>query len=348
VQGLRASVRAAIDHSLATLEAGEGRAPPVPEPLLAQARLSAHSAVGLDTVLRRYFAGNALFGDFIVEEAEEGGLLGGAALKRLLRVQANLFDNLVATIVEEYAREAEARPGSAGQRRAERVERLLAGELIDTAELSYQFDAHHLGLIAVGPGASEAVRELAAPLDARLLLVSRGEETVWAWIGARRGVEPGHLEPLLRRAWPCQVLLALGEPGQGITGWRLTHRQARAALPIAQCGEESIVRYAEVALLASVLQDDLLAASLHQLYLAPLERERDGGEVARETLRAYFSAGRNVSSAAAALGVNRRTVSNRLRAIDERLGRQLSGAEAEMEAALWLEGVQEGFAQVRT
>ena len=44
------------------LEAGERRTPVVPPALLAQARLDARDGVPLDTVLRRYFAGNALFG----------------------------------------------------------------------------------------------------------------------------------------------------------------------------------------------------------------------------------------------------------------------------------------------
>ena len=84
------------------------------------------------------------------------------------------------------------------------------------------------------------------------------------------------------------------------------------------------------------LQDDLLATSLHQLYLEPLEGERDGGKVARETLRAYFAAERNVSSAAAALGVNRNTVTSRLRAIEATVGRSLAFCGSELEAALRL------------
>ena len=66
LQGLDAAVAAAIEHRLAVLEVGERRAPIVPPALLAQARLDARDGVPLDTVLRRYFAGNALFGDFLV------------------------------------------------------------------------------------------------------------------------------------------------------------------------------------------------------------------------------------------------------------------------------------------
>jgi len=105
-------------------------------------------------------------------------------------------------------------------------------------------------------------------------------------------------------------------------------------LPIALRTSENAVRYADVALLASILQDDLLATSLREIYLKPLERDRDGGETIRKTLRAYFSADRNLSSAGALLGVSRRTVANRLRDIEERLGRSLGPVAAEIEITL--------------
>ncbi len=140
--------------------------------------------------------------------------------------------------------------------------------------------------------------------------------------------------------WPPRLALALGEGAEGLTGWRLTHRQALAAHPIAVRGPGAPVRYADVALLAATLQDDLLATSLHKLYLEPLEAERDGGAALRDTLRAYFAAGRNVTSAAVALEVNRRTVRNRLRGAESRIGRSLDECAAELQMALGLEELE--------
>ena len=82
------------------------------------------------------------------------------------------------------------------------------------------------------------------------------------------------------------------------------------------------------------MQEDTLAASLRSLYLEPLEAERDGGATLKETLRAYFRAERNVSSAAGALGVNRNTIASRLRTVEERLGRSLATCGADLEVAL--------------
>ncbi|HEY5054445.1 MAG TPA: helix-turn-helix domain-containing protein [Solirubrobacterales bacterium] len=339
VEGLRAVIPAALDYGLDAIERGEERSSLPPPALLAQARLAARNGVNLDTVLRRYFAGYTLLGDFLIEEAKGADLLGATELKRLLRTQATLFDRLIAAITVEYARESEGRLDTAEQRRAERVKRLLDGELLDTAELRYDFDAHHLGAIGVGPGAGDAFRELAKSLDRRLLAICPGGDSVWAWFGARGALDPEHLEHHISLDWPSRVSLALGEPTQGLAGWRLTHQQARATLPIALRKPQTFVRYADVALLASVLQDDVFTTSLRQLYLVPLEVGHDGGDAARETLRAYFAAGCNVSSAAAALGVKRHTVTNRIRVIEEQIHRPLSSCSAEMETALHLESL---------
>ena len=337
LQGLNAALAAAVDYRIAVLEVGERHAPAVPPVLTAQARLDARDGVPLDTVLRRYFAGNALFGDFLAEEAERAGV-PNSTLRRLLGAQATLADRLIAAVSAEHAREAQNRPSSAAERRRECVKRLLAGELVDHSELGYDLDAHHLAVMAKGEAAPEAMRALAGKLDRRLLAVCREEEPVWAcWLG---GTRPLEAKQALRAAGEIsmdRVFVAVGEPGEGLAGWRLSHRQAKAALPIAERRGQPILRYADVALLASILRDDLLDASLRQLYLEPLEKARDGGKVARETLRAYFAAERNVSSTAAALGVDRRTVTNRIRAIEDIFGRPIKEIATELETALHLD-----------
>ncbi len=335
--GLNAALAAAIDHRLAVLEAGERNAPAVPLVLLAQARLDARDGVRLDTVLRRYFAGNALFGDFLVEEAERAEI-SSSALRRLLRRQATLFDRLLEAVSDEHVREAKSWPSSSVERRRECVKSLLAGELVDRPELGYDLDAHHLALMVKGERAPEVMRVLGGRLDRRLLAVCREEEPVWAcWLGGRRPLEAKQALQALGEISLDRVFVTVGEPGEGLSGWRLSHRQAKAALPIAERRGQAILRYADVALLASILRDDLATTSLHQLYLEPLERARDGGKVARETLRAYFAAERNVSSTAAVLGVDRRTVTNRIRAIEDLFGRPLKDFATELETALRLD-----------
>jgi GGDEF-like domain/PucR C-terminal helix-turn-helix domain len=331
-EGLRGAVSAGIDYGIEGIERGEGRAPPIPEALLSQARLAARSGVSLDTVLRRYIAGHALLADFLLEEAMHDGL-EAPVLKRLLRSQAAIVDRLLTAVSEAFREESQHRNRSSERRRAERIERLLSGELLDTTHLAYDFEGWHLGLVVSGEGATEAVATLAGRLDRRLLTVQRGRETIWSWLGSRRRLDPGRLEELAGEL-PAGPTLAVGEPGEGLSGWRLTHRQARAAQSIALRSREAFVRYADVALDASMLQDDLLTISLRQLYLDPLD------EAALETLRAYFAAERHALSAAAALGVSRRTIARRLRSIEARLGRSLNASMAEIEAALRLRSLR--------
>jgi hypothetical protein len=336
LEGLKTAVAAALDYSLEGIKRGDQRPPPIPVPLLGQARVAARHGVDLSTVLRRYFAGYTLLGHFLVEEAEAAGTRSGA-LGELLRTQALRFDHLVATVTEEYGREMMDQPTSTAQRRVELVRGLLEGERLDAGELSYDFAGCHLGLAGAGPEAEEAVRELASAFDCRLLLVPSEEQT-WAWLGSRRPLDLEPLDQLLSRVGD-RIAMACGEPGEGIPGWRLTHRQAAAALPIAQRETGKLTRYADVALLASALQDDLLATSLHNLYLAPLSAVRGGGATLRATLRAYFETERNISSAAALLGVSRQTIRNRLVGIEEKLGRPLDSCGAELEIALRLDAI---------
>ena len=333
-EGLRAAVGAAIDYGLEGIQSSERNPPPIPPALLVQARIAARSGVGLDTVLRRYCAGYALLGDFLIEEAQEA--LQGQALKRLLRMQASLFDRVLAAVSEEHRRDRQSRPDTSERHRFEVVQRLLDGEPLEAAELAYDFEATHLGLIAQGPKAAESIRALSRALDRRLLLVCPDEQTAWAWLAGRR-LDLAEVRATVDAAALPGTSLALGEPGKGLAGWRFSHRQARAALQIAVRSGEPVVRYADVALLASILQDDLLVSSLRQFYLEPLSNGRDGGEAAKATLRSYFASGRNVSSAAAALGVSRKTIASRMRVIEGRLGRTIDDCATDVEVAIRLE-----------
>jgi DNA-binding PucR family transcriptional regulator len=216
------------------------------------------------------------------------------------------------------------------------VRRLLDGELLDPSNLEYPIALHHVGVIASGPDAAYAVRGLASALDRCLLLVRASEVTMWGWLGGRRKLSQ---ERLLRHAdelRPREVILAFGDHVEGLAGWRLTHRQASAAFRVAKEGEESVVSYPDVALLATALQDSVLADSLRHRIYPVLEDPGTGGPEMRRTLQAYLAHGRNTTSAAAALNVSRSTVAARLRLLEEQLGTLLSAQTAEIEIALRL------------
>jgi PucR C-terminal helix-turn-helix domain len=344
IEGQREAAAAAVEYGIRAIEVGEERLREVPAVFHAQARLTARSGVSMDTMMRRYFAGYVLLGDFLLREGDHCSLRG-TALQCIMRDTAVVFDRLITTMAEEYQRELQGRYASPDARLAARVRALLSGELMSAPDLDYDFEGWHLGALASGGESLDGLRALAQRLDRRLLAVRADEDIVWAWFGGRKAIDPDLLDSTLTSIWPEGCRLALGESARGIAGWRLTHRQALAVLPVAKRSGSGRVQYADAALLASLLQDDLLIGSLQERYLVPLAAERDGGAALRETLRAFFSSNRNVSSAAALLGVNRNTVTNRLRVVEEKIGRSLTSSGAEIEAALRLFDLDDGAHQ---
>lgn len=342
VAGARAAVAEAVDYGFMAIEHGEEWLSVIPPAAVAQARRAACNSVSLDRVLLRYNAGHALLEDFVMQEAERGHFAEHPmALRQVLRTQGALLDHFTSSIATEYQQEAERAAHSPELRRTERVQRLLAGAPVDTSELRYEFDAEHIGAIAMGEKAPQAVRVLAEELGCELLSVMRSEETVWAWFGSRRRLATADLQHAVLGRAPAGVSIALGAPGSAIEGWRLTHRQAQAAMLVALRKPQRLTLYADVALLAAVLSDRELARSLLDIHLSPLEDQKDGA-VSRQTLRAYFAAGCNAATAAAALGVDRHTVERRLHTIETRLGHPLHSCHAELEVALRLEELGAG------
>jgi hypothetical protein len=352
VAGLHAAVASAVDYGLTGIERAEEAAEPVPRAALAQARRAARGGVSIETVLLRYTAGYALLEGFVLEEAERSGLPGRrGTLRQVLRAHAAVFERLTTAIAEEHRCELTRVERSPGQRQLEHVRSLLGGGPAREADdgsppgsleqgLGYALDCEHLAVIARGALAREPLRELAARLDRRLLSVAQGEETIWAWLGGQRRLEMRELKRVVSGGGlDVDVSLAVGEPARGLAGWRQTHRQAQAALLVALRRPQQLTCYADVALLAAALKDEALAQALIDIYIVPLEEAHSGSRVLRETLGAYLLAECNASSTAAALGVVRKTVENRLRTIEERLGRSLHPCPAELEVALSLDAL---------
>jgi len=335
--GMKSAISAAVEYGLEGIGQRTEGPPRIPDEVVRQARRAAHLGVRLDTVLRRYVAGYTVLEDSVMEEADRGEFADNwSACRSVLKEHGSLLDRLMAAVTEEYENEMERARRSPSQRRAAEVQRLLAGaDAFDAIDLAYDFRGWHLGAIAVGPESQQVVRTLATRLDRRLLSVPFGRDIVWAWLGGSTSVVPDAGQGLGLAGHGAT--LALGEPAKGLDGWRLTHRQAQAALAIAlraSARDGLLTRYADVALLASALQDEVLATSLVELFLSPLDSQRDGGAISRETLRAYFATARNASSAAAALGVARQTVENRLRVVEQALARPLHTCAVELELAL--------------
>jgi hypothetical protein len=339
VDGLPRAVAAGLAHTFDGIKCSERHTPPIPAVLLSQARLAARNGLSIDVVVRRCAACDTLIKDLLTKEAEETGLVERVKLSDLLRAQGVIFDRIVTAVSDEHRRERE-NFASPELRLLKIVKGLLAGEILDTSELRYDFDAFHIAAIARGPGASSVIKGLASALDCTPFLVRNADGAVWAWLGRRERPNVTRIEKLVTARWPKRVHLSIGEPAQGRTGWRQTHNQATAAFLAALYRPGNLIRYAEDPLLFTAMRDDLLSNSLHDLYLIPLAGERDGGAALRRTLRAYFAAGCNGASAAHVLKVSRQTVKNRIQTVETRVGRPIAECAAELEAALHLDHIK--------
>lgn len=336
--GLQCVVRSALRYGYEALERPRGEVERAPVQLLEAARKEARQNTPLDVILRGYLAGQALLADYVADEAGKDESIQGLELHRVLRSLPLYAGHLLEEVSAEYTQEQRKRSALSNRGRlASEVRRMLSGSPLDTSTVNYDFGLIHTAAVAVGADAAEVLRAVAAAGGHRLLLVAGDDDGVWAWLGSRQPLSPRKLGELSQPELPAEIRVAFGESVGGSYGWRLTHQQAKAALPFALRSSDRVVQYADVALPATMLRDRVLFSSVQRRYLAPLADEHDGGVALRATLRAYWGASRNMSSAAATLGVNRHTVARRLRALEERFGQNLPACEAEIAAALKLE-----------
>ncbi len=340
-EAVRDSCLANLDTGLAAI--GDDRRVPerVPDDARELALLTARLGLPLGALLRTYRIGHAVVWERMFELLEAEPIAAPARREAIATASAYLFDHVdrvSAMITEEYTAERDRLLRSREQRRTQLIRDVLDGADPDPAAaagtLDYDLRLNHLALVVSAPDAEAVVRSLARELDAphRLVVVLTGD-VAWGWLGRTREFELPERLPAV-----AEARISFGEPAAGVTGFRTSHRQARDAHRVAlRTGARAQpVRYDEVALESLAAADDERAA----LFVARELRGIDGDDARsrrlRTTLRAYFAAGQNASSAAAMLGVHEHTVAYRLRTIEAALGRPVTARRAELETALRL------------
>ncbi len=222
--GLRAASKETIEYALRAVEEGENWSVSVPPSIAAQIRLLAREGASLEAMLHGYSTVHNLLMEVLTDEMDS---LPPDVLGYMVRVASQQSDKLIMAFTNVYMTEVTRLERSSAQRLAERVQNLLAGEPPQEAELEYDLEAWHLGLIASGKAPELSVRRLAEDLGTQLLLVQRGPGTVWAWLGAPHALSVSEFERRASSRLDSSVSFAFGEPRQDIDGWRLTHQEAR-------------------------------------------------------------------------------------------------------------------------
>ncbi len=337
--GFRPAAVESVNSMVNSFEEGDEWTPTLSPAIAANVQRLARAGAPLETVLSGFVLVGGVFFEFLAEKLSQPPHAPDA-LPYLMSWQRQHGDSLMNAFVAEYTKEVERLNRSPSRHLKKHVQKLLAGESGAEIQvrLGYPLQANHVGLIAAGPNAELECRTLAESLGCDLLAVPHGEETVWAWFGSSRGIDLGRLGELAGRNG--SLSLAAGEPRDGVDGWRLSHREAQATLPVALLEPPGLTRYSDVALVADALRNEATGKALIDRYLGPWSQHRDG-ERLRATVRTYLDSDCNAASTASALKVNRHTVQRRLRKVEEAIGEPLSARRAELDVALRLERLTE-------
>ena len=336
--GRYAAVVQAIDFALSAIDHEDHGSQPIPPAVSTPARRAARLGVPVDRVLSLYSAGQSMLHEAILGSIVSDGTIDRQAGVSLVLSLQNAFNRITAEVAGAHEREVTNTVRSPDRLLTDRVQQLLSGASFLTSGLEYRFHGTWHSCAIVQGGATEpVVRELARVLKRDLLAVPRCSHLVWAWFGGRHPLEAGELEAAARLRVADDLEIALGEPGQGLNGWRVTHRQAQAAFRVALAEPKLCTKWADVAFVSPWLRDSALAHSFVDLMLSSLNHLRDGGANARVTLRAYFQVGCQNEAAALQLGIDRSSFAKRLRKIEGRLGYPPATRRGELETALMLE-----------
>jgi DNA-binding transcriptional ArsR family regulator len=330
-EGIERAVGAVFDYVLASLTAGSATVGPVPLVALDQARRAAKAGVGLETVLRRYTAGDRALRRVLA------GQLGGLEPSIVDDVHT-LTDEAVDAVMRGAAAEFDAETARLSKLSDPTLLAILGllNEEITVAELDgYVLDRWHIGLVTESDVSRASISRLAESLGAQSLAVNSQLGQSWVWIGRNEAMTAASVEGVLTGIFEHRAAFGLGEPRAGLSGWRLTHTEARSAAELPDAGSRPVTRMRSHVLEAAVLETPAFAESLLATYIEPLEHEaaKPAADL-RQTMRAYLRSGQNPTSAAQHLGIDRHTVLRRVRKVEDLVGERVEDCFAQLDTAL--------------
>ena len=329
----------------------------LPPAAVEYARAFVRQGVAIDTLLRAYQVGHSAFFEFwtaevhrAVDDADERA----AAIEEGASWTFAYVGALSRGLVERYGAERELWVRSAAAVRTQTVREILGGGRVDrdaaSRRLRYELDRRHLGFVvwSVGDedngdtlaGLERVAFELAARLGFETVLTAPlGTTLVAVWVGSREPIEVPEPELVRFAAEPGAPLVALGEPGEGIDGFRRSYRQAMRARGVAQLSSArpgSGVRYRDVALTALASSDPDHAREFVETELGTLAGEDDHSRRLAATLRVYLEEQSSPRRTAQRLGVHENTIANRIKAAQSQLDNAIEPRIAELLVALRL------------
>lgn len=336
VEATRDSARANFGFAFGALRGSRDVPEDTPVAAAEEARVAAETGISLNSLLKSYYVGHSVAWEHILDQVERLDLdpaTRTAVLQLTSRYGFTYIERMTLLVAGEYTRARQALIRSRDRRRARLVHDLLVGLPGDEAALGYPLSRRHVAAIAWGERPDRALADLAAKLGGPSLAVAGPFGTIWGWAGLTSEDLDAQL---VGYGLPAETRVALGGPGHGVAGFRRSHEQAHEARAVALRTAEPVTRWRAVALEALTLHDEEAARAFAREELGPLAGGERRDAVLRDTLAAWFAAEHRAAGAAALLGVHERTVTYRLRTIEDRLGHPILARRTELDAALRL------------
>ncbi len=252
------------------------------------------------------------------------------------------LDQISERVAEEYREEAERIGRERSLAHLDDVRRALADPDLDqaatSARLGYHLHGRHLALVlrhepsGTNPDA-DARRFAEAITPARPLIVRIDVRTTWCWVSY-----PGDERPKVP-APPAALTAAAGRPRFGLAGFRESHREALAALRVADLarrGPGTLTYYDDVAVAVICSADPDRCRAFVRAQLGGLTGDDAATRRLRATLAEFFAANSNYRATAARLGIHHNTVRYRLQRAQQILGHPLGERRLALELALHL------------
>jgi len=323
-----------------------------PVAALEHARHMAARGMSIDSTLRFYRLGHAFFWEWwiaaVSDEVDDAKRLA-AVLAETARFSFAYTDAVSAEVSAELLAERDRRQRRIAAMREDVVAEILAGEAVDaaTAErtLGFSLDRPLLAFLCRTEGDPGTLESAAAALVAALggerpLLLAQGVDALLGWVSVAvsKTADPAAVAAATAEAAPG-VHVAVGSVSSGLDGFRSSHDQAvRAQRVVSLAGHRapSFTRFEDVALVDLLSTDLSSARALVARELGALAEDDERSAVLRDFLRAYLAANGNQTAVAAALGLHRNTVRQRLARAEELRGSAVTQRTSELFAALLL------------
>jgi len=325
-----------------------------PAAAIEYARRLAQRGVPMVALVRAYRIGQARFLQWCFDELGSGvsdDPVRAEAARRMTERSFVYIDRVSEQVISIYEHERDRWLNNRATVRAARVRAILAGHDVDLdlseSTIGYRLRRRHLGLVVWVREPTRGDDDLVllertatmiaqgAGCRARPLFIPCDEASAWVWLPLQAGDSPADGVAAATPEGPVRV--ALGEPADGIDGFRSTHRQALLAQMVALAAGPAgrlVTSFADIRPIALMASDVGAVRAWVLDTLGELTVDDEQHERLRTTLRVFFSTGGSYTATAERLMMHKNTVLYRVNRAEEIRGRSFQDDRLGVELAL--------------